>query len=452
MKIKRVVGFLTALIILAATTGSCKMPEKYSESLTESITDEPFVLKKEVPLKVYINTLDNYQADLCSRASNIYAASYGEKVEYLSYRIDPILGNNANTEDNSQKLYTDIIAGKGPDVMVLSSEFGMNIYKMMDAGAYIDLNRLINNDDGFDIDMYENSILEAGTYRESRLFMPIIYSVPLLLTTKIKMEGYSLELSDFSSYDRFLDTSKNMLASENIRVTNDYGLYQLFNASGWLSECIDFNNNSMNLDNFIFPDIVELMRASSKHSETYGYLYPQDSYSYSGSALYDKGFASLLSNLFSIESFLAGAKDESDNVIMIPIPNFYGNTTAQINYFCLISASSKNIEGAWDFIKILLSDQIQGNLNYFNGVGVKTKFIESNIKRINDEHCDVHEKNLNQLSDIYKSCDNAIILDNPIGNFILVQMSFYIENQPEAGSFETEKAKTENYIGIWLSE
>lgn len=102
-------------------------------------------------------------------------------------------------------LYTDIMGGKGPDVILwdMSRDTFDDIVKTMEADVFCNLDVYISNDTNINTTDYVESVTNAGVYKGQRLLIPLDYCVPLLLTTEEAFSSWNVsppENLDFNSF------------------------------------------------------------------------------------------------------------------------------------------------------------------------------------------------------------------------------------------------------------
>ncbi|MCL1830796.1 MAG: ABC transporter substrate-binding protein [Oscillospiraceae bacterium] len=378
----------------------------------------------------------------------MYEKTYGTKLEVKPYTKNEEDFHNTGTY--YAQLAEDLLGGNGPDLVILSTEFGADIYKMMRDGVFLDLNQFILDDVNFDLSLYQDSVMDAGMFMGERYLIPLMYSVPLMITNTDMMYRYGVTREDFSTYDRFLDTTENLLTTFDMRLDCWVGLVNYLNFSGCFSETIGFDDGTIYMEQPSFRKLVDLSKRSYTHSDKFGYV--QDYAIFSEVAAYEYSFSTTLEPLFMVEKYLTEADAAHVEMVMIPLPNDYGCNTARVSCYCLIPATSSNIEGAWNLIKMLLSEEIQSSLNNNYSVGVMTGYIESTIRNVNSNHYGVSEKDITELISIYLSCDNAVLADNPLGMLVLGEIGDYIHNPMPFEYFSHEKNISKTNLELWLQQ
>lgn len=154
--------------------------------------------------------------------------------------------------------------------------------------------------------------------------------------------------------------------------------------------------------------------------------------------------------------FLTSAAANGDTIKIYAVPDAFGEITAFIDCYVLISTSSKNLQNAWDYIEILLDEHIQKNILNIKtaSIGVNKEYIDGNIDNNFSEwegkfRTQTSVEMKIRIKDYYHNFDHAVILGNPIGNMVYGNMVGYINLDK---SFYDTKFEFNNYLNIWLSE
>lgn len=355
--------------------------------------------------------------------------------------------------DLNLRLKSAVMAGEGPDVFVFEgSEFYSELYKMIEAGIFLDFDPLIEKDSEFKLDDYEKTIMDVGYYSGRRYILPLTYSVPNLVVNEDKMKQFNVNLDDVSTYKNLLNTALR-LHTEGKSLYTDLGSVFYYGEYSWSQEAIDFENKKLNLDVDTFDMFMQYQREEINLSDNYT----------KGISSID--FAELTANedgLFFFDDGLMGltrvlsSGREDNSILILPIPNSKGNHTACVTYFAMIPSSSKNIEGAWEFVKLLLGDDFQKQIymNYMGaeGVGVKSSLIDYNIEHfteMNSSFGPIPEKYIEKIKTLYKNYDNVVI---PWIGIVYLGTDVHGEDYLTTGDFDALKVRLKQYYTIWFSE
>ena len=404
-------------------------------------------------------------------AARIFTETYGVEVEFYPAKSmgemrdegGLALGYNP-LDDYNIKLKTEVMSGKGPDVLIGLPFFHLlgDLYKTIDTGIFADLNVFIDTDDEFDIRDYEDVILDSGLYKGGRYILPLDYCVTAALTTEERLASYGLTPDDFSTYERFISSWEKLLA-DGTTLFDDHrgGDWLVLSLSGWLDECVDFEASKADLDLPSFEPIIRLMKQnlslSLDLSDSNYIAAMEQNPDAAGSGGLFHGVYLLYMYVYMCEL----AHESGNDVIYLPIPNYEGMSTAVIENYCVISSASQNPEMAWNFLKILLSEELlktNAAKSFFSlRMPVRKDAFEDYFNRVFDSDADSYfisadidaEWYKELAKGIWRSFDNAVI-PHTKGSLVYGQMYDYITGDND--DFLGLKMKAENYFRIYLSE
>ena len=142
----------------------------------------------------------------------------------------------------------------------------------------------------------------------------------------------------------------------------------------------------------------------------------------------------------------------NDVIEMIPLPNIKGNSTAAVQYYSMISSSSVNMDNAWDFVKILLSETCQCNSSLdITGIGVSTDYIDVNLERIAKKNINVEQTYMDEIKQIYKKYDSAFICGLSSGRKVMESFSDYMRAETPPNISEL-KDNLVHEMTFWFTE
>ena len=114
----------------------------------------------------------NYR-DMYNQVGNIFRELYPH-VDLIMEEIGK--RGEYNIMEYSERVMSDIEAGHGPDIITASMLADVNLFNMMDAGYFLDLDEYFWNDDGFDPENYIMPVLDGGIYAGYRYLVPIYFT------------------------------------------------------------------------------------------------------------------------------------------------------------------------------------------------------------------------------------------------------------------------------------
>jgi len=435
--LKQTISVLFALLLLLLPISSCKKDYQINDSLT-----------------VYC-TGSEYKGRFLMSAVSEYENLYGLKVNV--WEQIPLASIHQTTEEEWLEycltIKTTIMAGEGPDIFVFNSqEIQKDLYKMMDAEAFLDFDTLIKSDKDFHLDRYEKLIMDIGMYKGNRYILPITYFIPHMVVSEEKLERFGVSISDITCYESLLGTAMK-LHSDNKRLCNT--LYQGISFTwsvGWAQETINHEAKTLDLNKDTFNMYMQYYKGEVNLDSQCQSLSTID---YAESIGFDDGLLVYDLGLMGLTKILSSGRDYND-ILILPIPNSNGSKTASVTHYAMISSSSKNIDNAWKFVKILLGENFQKEiyLSYGEnpqGIGVDSSLIDYTIDKfteVNSTFGQIPNKYIDNIKESYKSYDNVVI-NGLIADLISVKdLNEYIQSD----NLNKLKKSTENYYSIWFTE
>ena len=264
----------------------------------------------------------------------------------------------ADRDDYLVRIETETAAGAGPDVILLSLE-DVDLEKVIRSGAFQPLDDLISNDEEFNMEDFYPGIMEAGLVEDVRYAIPLGFRVNALMTTKEQMISQRFSLPEtFSGFcDQSIEFSN--LYFEDVTqyfLSNEYGAL-CFMIMGSGIHLVDYQNEGVLPDPEAFRELLETYKGMYRtllYREQEGVTYPNSINTgiYQGNIRYWE---------VASGQFLDVAAWISDisTPVVCGMPSVDGDYAATIQLAASINISSSNQGAAWEFIKILLSKNMQ---------------------------------------------------------------------------------------------
>lgn len=420
-----------------------------------------------------IATLDNWSAAL-------YTAIYNFNQTSSDYYVIPTNEYSASEyyesqdyEDNedtdyqaraleikstvSNQLAIDIMAGEGPDIIVNGSSYA----QLNNPDYLIDMNTYLNGEDGVSRDQMFTNIVDAAQTGDALYNVPLTYSMEGILALQDTLEEGQVGFT-FDQIVEFIDEECNGSNPLQNFSRNEAFIY-CFSA---MSDVFVDSDGKLNLDNDDFVNLVNFCR------DNFLETVPEDIYE--DSMYYVEGattFQPTLQNLYNIDSYLSsyayGANDGT--AILCGLPSNDGRgPVATIEYSAGISAQSASADGAWSFVKSLLSEeaQIDFESDYSNPILISAfdataqesldsynDSIETNAAYYTEEEAREYGIRVDPIPDtviddyrgIIESISSVSGMDSAVGSILLEELPAYFEGQKtidEVISIITSRAQT----------
>lgn len=297
---------------------------------------------------------------------------------------------------------TELMAGKGPDLVIAYAGDFDDIYKVAESGIFCDLNPFLSADPDYIPEDYNQAVLEGGIIGGKRVFVPLFYRVMLLLTTQEALNAAKFTVSQPPSLSEFTAQAAmfyERYGSSKFLFDTQYAHLGLLYPWTGAPE-LDYENKALRLDDLAFRQVMDLYKAlydmdTVRYGEFEARFRP-DGMTRSGDEVSRINRGDVL---FNYTSFMQGFLQNymlllTDNTPVYTVfPSAKGKTMATANSFAAIPNSSLNQQNAYEFLKILMSSQIQKNIwsddMNTGSIPVRRKDFIANIADYNNKYAGV---------------------------------------------------------------
>jgi ABC-type glycerol-3-phosphate transport system substrate-binding protein len=275
-----------------------------------------------------------------------------------TYRITLVDYSSYNTDDDYEAGYKqldlDVISGNCPDI--ISLEYG-SVDKYISKGVLADMASLIEQDDSISMDDLLSGPLQAYT-KDGKLYgMPQYFYLDTMFASKMLVgDRTSWTMSEMGDVIESLDEDTKVMSYW----TNESFLTQMTYMN--MGDFVDYGTASCSFDSEEFQRLLEVSKKLPTQDELYG---DDDEISVwndewqevqNGNSLMVEDF---ISYVYAVREFY-GLYTEDNGFVRIGFPTSSGNgAKLSVSGGMAISASSSHQEGAWEFIKTMLADDIQ---------------------------------------------------------------------------------------------
>lgn len=206
MKTKKTFPAFVLALILIVLSG-CSSSQEYIENNKKQTTDTSS-RDDRVTIYTYVDPEDDSQ--YLNDDTMFYYPILQMAHMYNNYCSMNGVGDRAvevikfPTRDRMiQQMSTEIMAGGGPDIILLDNE--LPISKLIKQGAFVDLNTFIENDKSdnkLNLNNYNKTLMDTGLYNGKRYIMPMLYRPDILISNTAVMEHYNIKNDQKLTYDK----------------------------------------------------------------------------------------------------------------------------------------------------------------------------------------------------------------------------------------------------------
>lgn len=346
-----------------------------------------------------------------------------ENTEYLAREV-------YYTQEEADKILTELIAGKGPDVLFLGSstdrESAFTRVKV-DKGLCVDLMPYLENDPDVSPEDFVPGVLESMTEDGQLYKLFPSFRISSVVAPKEVADG----LGEW--------TPEVMMELAN-NLPEEYTLFNTFQREFFLEDLcalasvrwVNRVNGTCSLDTGEFATWLELC----KNME------------YIGGNNVEYG---LMNEGTMVPSMASYFKQTMGDYAIIGYPSAEGVGSGYfgsgVGGFSILQ-SSKNPDGAWAFLKTLLTPEVQSVLTGFECPAIKSSFDKYLEKSVKNENTDVTEEDAQKFMDAIANCHGRSEGD-AVTDIITEEAQKYFGDQR---SLEDTVAIIQSRAGIYLAE
>lgn len=298
------------------------------------------------------NTVTYYHYEPKVSTVSSLIRDYNKKYGNTDYKINVVEFDDM--EEMASRLSTEIMAGKGPDI-ITSGELEMlssSTEKLIKQGIFADFDDIISNDssdDRFDLSDYNSDILDAGVYEGKRYYIPVVFEPQILLSSYDKFSKYSNNAENKLVYENVIKLNSSILNEDtNNRLFSDSEYYKNIFLN-YIDEYVDLYSPKCDFDNEDFLNSITSFREfCNSNDEKIDEIAPV----FSGSGQYE---------LFALCDEITAIDNAEDKPFIINVPNQDGIPTGKITDAVFINNNSSNKQKILNFIKYVLSEKVQSD-------------------------------------------------------------------------------------------
>ncbi|GGD99209.1 sugar ABC transporter substrate-binding protein [Paenibacillus nasutitermitis] len=259
--------------------------------------------------------------------------------------------SKGDVEKYVQTVSTQMMSGKGADIIVMND---LPKDKYVAKNMLTNFYDLMDKDSDFDRNQYYQNIFKNSQNGDGLYAMPFSFVLDALTGNKELLEQAKIKIDDQTwTWDEFKNISKKLKQQAG----EDYVAFVNLFPIQMLAEYIEANYDQLvdqdqaNFDSDLFRDMMKQIK--SMYDE--GVLKAEFTYDYD-KTLFNNA------NLLDPTTGLSQVLDQKLNIYQRPTVNGQYSGTPFKSYFTLgINSKSKVQDEAWNFIKFMLSEEMQSS-------------------------------------------------------------------------------------------
>ena len=284
-----------------------------------------------------------------------------------------------NTMEDYDMAYTkmnnDIISGKMPDVMVVQAN--QDIAGWVNKGLLADIGELIANDEELSKVEFLENVFKAYSVNDKLYTVVPSFAIQTMVGRKDVVgdrNGWTM-----SEFREFLQTMPEGVKPFGDDVLRDSVLSYIMQYCG--NDFVDINTGNCSFDSPEFISMLEFAKTFPKdyeasYWEDYDWEYMQSQYRDKKAVLMNSYIYRISELIYTYHGSMGG------EVAHVGFPGMKANSSVITSSITpmVISAKSKNIDAAWDFVRYYLTEEYQTS-DYMYGLSVQKKVFEEQAKQ-----------------------------------------------------------------------
>ena len=382
--------------------------------------------------------------------------------EHPDIKVNLINTRDIPYEEYKERLNTELMAGKGPDILC---GFGYYTKDYMNKGLFVNMDEMIKKDKEFDINDYYLSLIDGSRHNGGLYALPLTYMFECFVVNEGLMNEKGIEIPEDWTWKDFYDIAEKIRESSSGREC--YMLPKLVNA--WvplytmiiqdMDYYIDREKKIARFDTQEFIDTLKMYESM----EGQGLFHPdidEASFIQSPNRI---DASSILFFLNSGTGIYYGASDWLGEAFkngfkIIPAPKgIHTGTMFFQGQNIYINKSTKYRDECWEFIKYLLSEEMQKQLAERNDYVINKKaddFAVESLREYQSEHPSefkhaITDDEIEQIRNVINNALNKSQFYDELGSIIEKELVSFMDNKKSAE--ETARA-IQNKVQLYLNE
>lgn len=356
---KKLSSLLLAVLLLAALLTGCANQQDGNALYQEMST----VPQTNGSLTVFCIG-DSRDSDMLELALNCYRDQYPE----IAVKLIKPETDSESKDELYQQVAAQIMAGEGPDVFIVDDSV-LDMEKLVRQGIFADMEPFFEADN-FDWEPYHKTVMDGGVWNGKRFAIPLSYDFPLLFTTRTALEETGFDTEACKDYQGFLEETTHYMKDPTQTRPLFHNVLCVTDVTGFSGiSIVDYDTRTADLSSPALQLGLQWYKTVMENHPNYN----QISNGLENAAVVRDGQAlwttSILGALYGFYNEFAALKTV-DEAIMMPIRDLDGGIQAKIKYSVAVRANSDNLQNAYDYIKILLSPEVQCKLQNGDNLSV----------------------------------------------------------------------------------
>ncbi len=315
-------------------------------------------------------------------------ALFREAYPEVEVTLEIIDEMSSNRQAYNDLVAAEMMAGEGPDLVFVNARYFRDMYKTIEAGAFVDLAAIMDNDPDVRWEDFNQPVMDAGMFGAHRYVVPFEFTLPYLVASTPLLESIGFDPVKMTDVKTLLTEIIRCgpAAKANLPLSLPFGMklisYALLPATG--IRLIDYEKNEVLPDEAALREYLTIYKqyrdtCEPADNEFYYYIDAEDVVTGQawfawgdgvGAHITLPGLAYTTNYLNYQGGYTLGHMSTDD-----------GGLNALVTSALAIRAGSPNQQNAYRLLKLVLSDAVQKDfVNFTYGEPVRLKSSDSILR------------------------------------------------------------------------
>ncbi len=351
---KKIVSIIMCALLLVSCFTACKPQPPETPGSTQTKDSG----KSEEPITITIACDESFfegSKDIRDMYRLLHD-EYNVEIEFESLP-DDFNSGYADYKSAVTRLRSEIMAGKGPDVFILSTwDTGFHyddagnfldrkeplfpdVQDAMRNRIFLDLDEYLAKSEIVNMDDHRSIIMDAGKLDGNQMVMPLLFEFEMQLLDRNQLETPDFTYTDFESYVSAADSLVHGTMGDGFN-----WFHQV------LTDYIDYENEKLNITPDELAHNLELSWNILKKKADAWVPYEPEGLTF-----------------FTFDDYFFYAwKNSEGQAVPVYIPNVEGGITAMVNTYAAINANTEHPEEAFKVIELFFSENLQTGSGFYS--------------------------------------------------------------------------------------
>lgn len=364
-------------------------------------------------------------------------------------------------EEMKARVNSEIMSGKGPDVMLFNGIYDVDdAFKMSASGSLLALDERIA---GLDEDAYFTTILDAGIANGHQYFLPLSWNILQAYSSQGMMaeKGYSDNMFEAYAEDAAALADDDTMGVSSLQYGRADGSRMNYFLDVASVEVIDWASGQLNDNKDQVQQVAEFVKLVGDNQEKNMEIAQRYSRDFAGAVAHFTFLSEdfpFMNNLCFYQT--AYPYSVNDEMYFVPYLNLDGGITAQVVEYGAISAYTQHEDQAWELLRHILDYESSVTFNKYDrdelistpvNKAVYAAYVEqlATNEFFSGGHnlSPLEEKWVQVLEEIPAKVNSAVIPNGAIGSLIQECMDPYLNGQDSFDNcYETLTTRLQNYL------